>query len=339
MPFHRRPILRSMAIPGLAALLSLVLGWSLPASPAAAQAQTAPYPDRPIRIVVPYPPGGTTDPTARLLAAELSTRLGQPVIVDNKAGAAGSIGTDAVTRAAPDGYTLLLHTSAIATDPSFKKNTTYNVRRDLAPLMMAVTGPYLLVANPQLPVKNVAELISYAKANPGKINFGSAGQGSSGHLIGELFKQSAGISMVHVPYKGGGPSVAGLVGNEVQLVFDTVNSSGPLVADGRLRALAVSGPTRDPSLPQVPTIAESGLPDFSVVYWLGVFAPAKTPEPVLEKLHHALQGALQAPAVRERLATMGMTPDGRGTGAFARQLDADIARWKQVIETAHIEPQ
>ncbi len=339
MPFHRRPILRSMAIPGLAALLSLVLGWSLPASPAAAQAQTAPYPDRPIRIVVPYPPGGTTDPTARLLAAELSTRLGQPVIVDTKAGAAGSIGTDAVTRAAPDGYTLLLHTSAIATDPSFKKNTTYNVRRDLAPLMMAVTGPYLLVANPQLPVKNVAELISYAKANPGKINFGSAGQGSSGHLIGELFKQSAGISMVHVPYKGGGPSVAGLVGNEVQLVFDTVNSSGPLVADGRLRALAVSGPTRDPSLPQVPTIAESGLPDFSVVYWLGVFAPAKTPEPVLEKLHHALQGALQAPAVRERLATMGMTPDGRGTGAFARQLDADIARWKQVIETAHIEPQ
>ena len=339
MPSHRRRILRSTAMPALAALLGSVLGWSMLLSPSAALAQPNTYPDRPIRIVVPYPPGGTTDPTARLLAAELGTRLGQPVIVDNKPGAAGSIGTDAVARAAPDGYTLLLHTSAIATDPSFKKNTTYNVRRDLAPLMMAVTGPYLLVANPQLPVKNVAELISYAKANPGKINFGSAGQGSSGHLIGELFKQSAGIDMLHVPYKGGGPSVAGLVANEVQLVFDTVNSSGPLVADGRLRALAVSGSARDPSLPQVPTISESGLPDFSVVYWLGVFAPAKTPEAIQTKLYQALQAALQSAPVRERLATMGMTPDGRGTGAFARQLDTDIARWKQVIDTAHIEPQ
>ena len=164
----------------------------------------ASYPDKPIKLVVPYPPGGSTDPVARLLAQDIAPRIGQPIVVDNRPGAAGSIGTEAVARAAPDGYTIVLHTSVIATDPTLKKNAAYDVKRDLAPITLAVTGPYLVVVNPSLPVKNIAELIAFAKANPGKLFYGSAGQGSSGHLIGELFKQAAGIEMTHVPYKGGG---------------------------------------------------------------------------------------------------------------------------------------
>ncbi|MDB5848815.1 MAG: Tripartite-type tricarboxylate transporter, receptor component TctC [Rhodoferax sp.] len=308
-----------------------------------AQAQgnssTAAYPDRPIRIIVPYPPGGTTDPVARLLAADIGPRLGQAVIVDNRAGAAGSIGTEAVVRSPADGYTLLLHTSAIATDPSFKKNLNYNVRKDLAPLMLAVTGAYMVVVNPSLPVKNVNELIAYAKANPGKLNYGSAGQGSSGHLIGELFKRSAGIDMIHVPYKGGGPSIAGLVGNEVQVLFDTVNSSGPLVKDGKLRAIAITSPQRLATWPDLPAVNESDVKNFSVLFWIGLFAPARTPAPIIDKLYAALHATLETPTFKERLVGMGMSADGRSPAEFGGVLDADILQWKSVIESARIEQQ
>ena len=278
-----------------------VLATSIALAGAALAQSAANFPDRPIKLIVPYPPGGSTDPVARLLASDLSTRLGQPVVVDNRPGAAGSIGTEAVARAAPDGYTLLLHTSVIATDPTFKKTLPYDVKRDLAPVTLAVNGPYLLVVNPSLPVKNVAELIAYAKANPGKLNFGSAGQGSSGHLIGELFKTSAGIDMVHVPYKGGGPSITGLMGNEVQLLFDTISGSGALAENGKLRALAVTSSARSPALPNVPTINESGLKDFSVVYWLGIFAPAKTPPEIVDKLYKAFRASLDNPEVSAKL--------------------------------------
>jgi tripartite-type tricarboxylate transporter receptor subunit TctC len=294
------------------------------------------YPDRPIKLIVPYPPGGSTDPVARLLASDLSARLGQPVVVDNRPGAAGSIGTEAVARAAPDGYTLLLHTSVIATDPTFKKTLPYDVRRDLAPVTLAVNGPYLLVVNPTLPVKNVAELIAYAKTNPGKLNFGSAGQGSSGHLIGELFKTSAGIDMVHVPYKGGGPSITGLMGNEVQLLFDTISGSGALAESGKLRALAVTSSARSPALPNVPTISESGLKDFSVVYWLGIFAPAKTPPEIVDKLYKAFRASLDNPDVSAKLAATGQVVQGLPPAEFAKVLDSDIVRWRTVIENAKI---
>jgi tripartite-type tricarboxylate transporter receptor subunit TctC len=294
------------------------------------------FPDRPIKLVVPYPPGGSTDPVARLLAADVATRLSQPVVVDNKPGAAGSIGTEFVAKAAPDGYTLLLHTSVIATDPTFKKTLPYSVKQDLAPITLTVNGPYLLVVNPTLPAKNVAELIAYAKANPGKLNFGSAGQGSSGHLIGELFKMSPGIDMVHVPYKGGGPSITGLMANELQVLFDTISGSGALVESGKLRALAVTSAARSPAMPNVPTVGESGLKDFSVVYWLGIFAPAKTPPAIVDKLYQAFRASLESEPVRSKLVAQGQVVQALPPAEFAKVLDSDIARWKTVIESARI---
>mgnify|MGYP006277611823 FL=1 len=318
--------LTAIALTAFAALASLV-------SPAQADSS---FPDRPIRLIVPYPPGGSTDPAARLLAADVGPRLGQPVIVENRAGAAGGIGTEAVVRSPADGYTLLFHTSVIATDPTLKKNAPYDVRRDLAPVTLAVTGPYLVVVNPALPVRSVADLIEYAKANPGKLNFGSAGRASSGHLIGELFKKAAGIEMVHVPYKGGGPSIVGLVANEVQLVFDTFGGSRALAETGRLRALAVTGPNRSPLMPSVPTVAESGLSDFSAVYWLGLFAPARTPQAIVDKLHAAFRQALESPAVKAKLQEQGNETQGLSPAEFARVFDADIARYRSIIDSAGI---
>ncbi len=301
-----------------------------------AQSADSAFPVRPIRLIVPYPPGGSTDPAARLIASEIGPRLGQSVVVENRAGAAGAIGTEAAARAAPDGYTLLLHTSVISTDPTLKKNAPYDVKRDLAPVTLAVTGPYLLVVNPGLPVRTVGELIAYAKANPGKLSFGSAGQGSSGHLIGELFKKAAGIEMVHVPYKGGGPSIVGLVGNEVQLVFDTFSGSRTLAESGKLRAIAVTSASRSGLMPEVPTVSESGLKDFSAVYWLGVFAPAKTPAAIIDRIHGSIKQALDNPSVRSRMLEQGNVPQALPPGEFARVLDADIQRYRSIIESARI---
>jgi len=302
--------------------------------PALALAQG--YPDKPIKLVVPYPPGGSTDPVARLLAQDIGSRIGQPVVVENRPGAAGSIGTEAVARAAPDGYTILLHTSVIATDPTLKKNAPYDVKRDLAPITLAVTGPYLVVVNNNLPVKNIAELIAYAKANPGKLFYGSAGQGSSGHIIGELFKQAAGIDMTHVPYKGGGPSITGLMGGEVQLLFDTLGGSRTLAEAGKLRAIAVTSGQRSPVMPNVPTVSESGLKGFEAVYWLGIFAPAKTPQPVIDKLYREIKASLDDPVIKAKLLEQGNVAEALPPAQFAKVLDADIQRYKTVIESAKI---
>lgn len=304
--------------------------------PLLATAQTSNYPDRPIKLIVPYPPGGSTDPAARLLAAEVGPRLGQTIVVENRPGAAGAIGTEAVARAAADGYTLLFHTSVISTDPTLKKSAPYDIKRDLTPVTLAVTGPYLMVVNPTLPVRNVAELIAYAKANPGKLNYGSAGQGSSGHLIGELFKKAAGIEMVHVAYKGGGPSITGLVGNEVQLVFDTFGGSRTLAESGKLRAIAVTSPGRSPLMPEVPTVSESGLKDFSAVYWLGLFAPSKTPPAIIEKLYQSFKVSLESPQVKSRMLEQGNVSQALSPQEFATTLDTDIQRYRNIIESARI---
>ncbi len=308
---------------------------AMPALVPAAQAQPR-WPDRPIRIIVPYPPGGSTDPVARLLASELQNRLGQPVVVENRAGAAGSIGTEAVARAAPDGTTFLFHTSVLATEPSFKQNLPYNVLTDLVPVSLLVTGPYLLVVNPALPARNVGELVAFARANPGKVNFGSAGTGSSGHLIGELFALRAGAQMVHVPYRGGGPSVTALMQNEIQFIFDTIPGSRALVEDGRLRALAVTSAERAPLLPQVPTIVESGLPDFANEFWLGLLAPARLPPEIQARMADAVRASLAEPAFRERLMPLGMVPRGLGPEEFGATLRRDIAEWRDAIQRANI---
>ena len=324
-----------MSIAWRLALNALMLG--VAASPILATAQSsASFPERPIKLVVPYPPGGSTDPAARLLAADAGPRLGQSVIVDNKPGAAGAIGTEAVARAPGDGYTLLFHTSVISTDPILKKSAPYDIKRDLTPITLAVTGPYLVVVNPALPVRNVAELIAYAKAHPGKLNFGSAGQGSSGHLIGELFKKAAGIDMVHVAYKGGGPSITGLIGNEVQLLFDTFAGSRSLVESGKLRAIAVTSPNRSAVMPDVPTVSESGLKDFSAVYWMGLFAPAKTPPAVVDKLYSAFKSSLDSPNVKAKMLEHGNVSQALSPQEFGVVLENDIQRYRSIIESARI---
>jgi tripartite-type tricarboxylate transporter receptor subunit TctC len=304
---------------------------ALAVTPASAQD----YPNRPIKFVVPYPPGGSVDPVARILGADIAERLKQPVVIENKAGAAGSLGTDQVAKSPADGYTVLIHTSVLVTEPALKK-TPYDLMRDLMPVTLAVTGPYLLVVNPALPVTGVKELIAYAKANPGKLSFGSAGVASSGHMIGELFKMATGTDMLHVPYRGGAPSIIGLMGNEVQLVFDVISTSkGPSEA-GKLRALAVTSPERAPIMPETPTVMESGVPDFSVVFWLGAFVPAGTPQPVADKLYRAFADALADPVVGEKLRGLGLQIRAMPPAESAKTVAADLVRWRKAIEDARI---
>jgi tripartite-type tricarboxylate transporter receptor subunit TctC len=327
MRMNRRALSRAMML-GLG-------GMVLPVA-SARQALAQGFPDRPLRLVVPYPPGGSTDPVARLLASEMQAKLGQPMIVENRSGAAGAIGTENVARAAPDGYSLLLHTTAIATEPSLKSNLPYTLATDLRPLTEAVRGSYLLVANPRLPATDVAGLVAYGRANPGKLLYGSAGTGSSGHLIGAMFAQQAGIEATHVPYRGGGPAVTALLANDIQFVFDTVQTSRPLVLDGQLRGLAVTGAERSALLPQVPTAAESGMPGFVVDYWLGIFAPARTPDVVAQKISAAFRDVLALPNVQERLAGLGLTPVGSTPEVFAKTVQDDMASWRSVIQQAKI---
>ncbi|TCR66176.1 tripartite tricarboxylate transporter substrate binding protein [Bosea sp. BK604] len=308
--------------------------------PAAAQGPADSFPKQLIKIVVPYPPGGSTDPVARTVADELRARFGQSVIVENRPGAAGSIGTDAVAKADADGYTILFHTSVITVDPSFKKHLPYNVSKDLRPLAQVAIGPYLMVTHPSLPAKNVAEFIAYAKANPGKLNFGSAGQGSSGHLIGELFGLQTGIDMVHVPFRGGGPSIQALMGNEVQLLFDTVTASRALAEGGQIKALAVTSPERSPLMPTMPTMRESGMSQgFEQVYWLGFFVPAATPEPIVTKLSDAIIDIVRQPKIQDWMKLQGLVPRTLGPAEFKTVVERDIETWRNVIRDAKIEPQ
>jgi tripartite-type tricarboxylate transporter receptor subunit TctC len=293
------------------------------------------YPSRPIKFVVPYPPGGSVDPVARILGADVAERLKQPVIVENKAGAAGSLGTDAVAKSSADGYTVLIHTSVLVTEPALKK-TPYDLTRDLTPVTLAVTGPYLLVVNPALPVTNVRELIAHAKANPGKLSFGSAGVASSGHMIGEMFKAATDIDMLHVPYRGGAPSIVGLMGNEVQAVFDVISTSKELSETGKLRALAVTGPERAPLMPNVPTVMESGVPDFQVVFWIGAFVPAGTPQPVVDKLYGTFKQSLADPGVAGKLRGLGLQLNAVPPDQSAKQVAADLVRWRKAIQDAKI---
>ena len=293
------------------------------------------YPSRPIKFVVPYPPGGSVDPVARILGADMAERLKQPVVIENKAGAAGSLGTDAVAKSPADGYTVLIHTSVLVTEPALKK-TPYDLTRDLMPVTLAVTGPYLLVVNPALPVTSVRELIAHAKANPGKLSFGSAGVASSGHMIGEMFKAATGIDMLHVPYRGGAPSIVGLMGNEVQAVFDVISTSKELSETGKLRALAVTSSERAPIMPTVPTVIESGVPDFQVVFWMGAFVPAGTPQPVVDRLYGAFKESLADPTVAGKLRALGLQLRAVPPDESVKQVAADLVRWRKTIQDAKI---
>ncbi|MGJ7544564.1 tripartite tricarboxylate transporter substrate binding protein [Variovorax sp. LT1R16] len=311
----------------------LALAASLVA-PAAALAQA--YPDKPVRMVLPFPPGGVTDILARALAEKLAPRLGQPVIVDNKPGAGTVLASDLVARAPADGYTLLLAASSLGTAPLLYEKVGYDAVKSFAPITQVASVVHVLVVNQQLPVKSVAELVAYAKQNPGKLNYASTGTGTSTHLEGELFKSMAKAYMVHIPYRGSGPALTDVVGGQVSVMIDALGSSGPFIKAGKLRALAVTTAKRSQSIPDLPTVAESGLPGYEAMPWLGLVAPAGTPQPVIDRLHREIAEILKEPELRERFKGWGLDIIGNTPAEFSSFLRRDIDQWARVISSAKI---
>jgi tripartite-type tricarboxylate transporter receptor subunit TctC len=298
-----------------------------------APGQAPAYPSRPIRLVVPFPPGGATDILARDVAQKLTEAWGQSVVVDNRPGAGGNIGSELVAKAPPDGYTLLMGTVGThAINASLYAKMPYDHIRDFAPVILVAGVPNVLVVNPALPVNTVAELIAYAKANPGKLNFASSGNGTSIHLSGELFKVMAGVQMTHVPYKGSAPAVADLISGQVQLMFDNLPPSLPQIKAGKLRALAVTSSTRAPALPDVPTMAEAGLPGFEASSWFGVLAPAGTPPAIVAKLNAEIARWLATPEAKERLSKQGADAAGGSPEDFVKHIAAETTKWAKVVK-------
>lgn len=297
-------------------------------------AQAQGYPGKPIRIVVPFPPGGGTDIVARILTQKLSESFGANFVIDNRAGAGGSIGTEMVAKAPPDGYTLGIVSGSHAINPSLYSKLPFDAVRDFAPVTMLVSGPGLLVVHPSLPVKTVKELIALAKGKPGQLNYASAGNGTPPHLAGELFKSMAGVDMVHVPYKGNTPAFVDLISGQVSLSFPTIPSALPHVQAGRLRALAVTSRKRSAVMPQLPTIAESGLPGYDTSSWFGMLAPAGTPREIVRKLQQESAKVLQLRDVREKLLSQGLEPAGSTPEEFAATIESEIAKWAKVVKAS-----
>ena len=305
------------------------------ASSAIAHAQTS-YPTKPVRIIVPQSPGASTDLTARLIAQRLNAALGQSFIVDNRPGAGSIVGTDLVAKAAPDGYTLLVVASSITLNPTLHKNLPFEPIRDFAPITQLSSFPNLLTVHPTLPVKTVKELVAFAKAKPGSLNYGSSGAATGTHLSAELFKYMTGIDMVHVPYKGGGPAVQALLGGQVQLNFATIVSVIPHLRAGKLRGIAVTTAKRSPALPDTPTIAESGVPGYDHGPWNGFLAPAKTPRAVVARLNEETARILQTPEVKNIFMSEGAEPVGNKPEEFAAIIRDETAKWAKVIRAAGI---
>lgn len=312
-----------------AALITLLQG---------ANAQTLPT-GKQIRIIVPYAAGGTSDILGRKLAQRLGERLGRPVIVENKAGAGGAIGTEATVRADADGTTVLLHSGAIATEPALKRQLPYDVLIDLAPVTTAVVGPFALLVSPQLPVKSVAELIAYAKANPGKINFGTPGLGTSVHLASEQFRVAAGIQATNVPYKGAGPALTGLMANDVQFVVDPLATAKKFAESGKVRALAVTTARRSDLWPEMPSVSESGLPGFDSSVWYGLYVPAKTPPATVRQLNTEFAVILKSGDMVQWLREQGLEPVADSPEQAMQWLAKDIQRWKSVVQATGIKPE
>lgn len=303
--------------------------------PLAASAQES-FPSKPVRMVLPFPPGGVTDLLARALAEKLAPRLGQPVIVDNKPGAGTVLASDMVARAPADGHTLLLAASSLGTAPLLYEKVGHDPIKSFAPVTQVASVVHVLVVNPQLPVKSVKELIAYAKANPGRLNYSSTGTGTSTHLEGELFKSMAGVYMVHIPYRGSGPALVDLVSGQVNVMFDAYGSSGQFIKSGKLRALAVTTAKRSQSVPDLPTMQESGLPGYEAMPWLGLVAPAGTPQPVIDRLHQEVAKVLEDPEIRSKFKGWGLDIIGNTPKEFASFLQRDIQQWEKVIRGANI---
>ena len=290
------------------------------------------YPSRPVRMVVPFAPGGSTDVLARIIGQKLTERSGQPVIIENRAGAGGNIGAEQVARSAPDGYTLLLGGVPHAISASLYSKLPYDLARDLAAIAEIASFPSAIVLHPSLPANSVKELIALARARPGQLSFGSAGNGSPNHLSLELFQTMAGVRMVHVPYKGSGQLVGDLLAGQVQLASMGLPVAVPHVQSGKLRAIAVTGAARSPLLPEVPTVSEAALPGFEVTSWYGVFAPAGLPADIVAKLNSEIGSAVTAAEVRERLAALGAEPSVKSPDQFGRYVRQEIIKWAKVVK-------
>ena len=312
----------------------LLLALALPHGYAYAQAQG--YPNRPVRLIVGFPPGGGTDVVARIIAPRLSEFLGQPVVIENRPGATGTVAAGMVAKSPADGYTLMMgHVSVNAIAPSLFPQLPYDVIRDFAPVTLTASVPHFVVVHPSLPVKSVKELIAYAQAHPGKLSFPSAGNGSTPHLAGEMFKSMAGVDLVHVPYKGTGQSMQDLLAGQHQVAFDTMPASAPYVRAGRLRVLAVSSAKRVPEFPDVPTVDEAGVPGYVITTWYGVFAPAGTPAGIVNRLHAEITKAMQAPETHAKLKEIGVDDTiTHSPEAFAALVRADTARYAKVVKDA-----
>jgi len=313
--------------------LLLVAGLLLLADTVMAQS----YPVRPIRWIVTYPPGGPTDVVARAIGAKLTAAWGQQIVIDNRAGAGGVIGTDLAAKAVPDGYTLLFGTSAgLTINPALSNKLPYDAVKDFAPVSLLVLNPQLLVVHPSVAANSVKELIALAKARPGQLNYASVGQGSPNHLGMELFKALTGTEMVHVPYKGTGPALTDLLGGQIQLMFNSMPSVLPLVASGKLKAFAVGSAQRSAAVPDIPTVAEAGVPGFENVTWYGMFAPARTHRDIVVRLNREVVRILAEPEMAQRLATQGAEPRSSTPEELAKFMQVESQRWKKVIKAANI---
>jgi tripartite-type tricarboxylate transporter receptor subunit TctC len=310
--------------------------FGLPGASVDAQAQT--FPNRTITLVIPFAPGGSTSIVGRVIADKMSELLKEKVVVDNRPGAGGTVGTKAVAKSDPDGYTILLgYTGTLGIGPSLYKNVGYDPRKDFAPIGLIGNAPNSLVVHPSFPAKTLAELIAYAKANPGKVNFGSAGAGTVSHITGEYFARSAGITLVHIPYKGTGPALTDLLGGHIPMAFAPIPASHANVSAGMLRALAVTSTTRSGLLPDVPTIAESGLPGFDASLYYGLVAPAGTPRPIIDKLNRELRAALASNEVKKQLGLDGTEITPGTPEDYADFIDKDEKKWSQLVKASGVE--
>jgi tripartite-type tricarboxylate transporter receptor subunit TctC len=322
-------LLRRLAI---AASTTLALA---AAAPHAALAQ-ANWPEQPVHFIVPYPPGGGTDVIARIVQERFQRELGQPIIIDNRGGAAGSLGTDLAAKSAPDGYTVLFTLSSHTINPAFYPKLPFDTVKDFRPVGMVASLPQILVANLAFPPNNIAELTALAKAKPGVLSFASVGNGSPGQLAGELYKLRTGTQLTHVPYRGGGPAMNDLLGGQVPLLWVSIPAAAQFVKTGKVKALAVSTVKRSAAFPDVPTMQEAGVPDFNVDSWYAMFVPAKTPQPIVEKLNKALNAIVREPQIREKLLQQGAEGVGGTPEALGKVVDSELPRWAKLVKDANI---
>ncbi|MFZ3119434.1 MAG: tripartite tricarboxylate transporter substrate binding protein [Variovorax sp.] len=299
-----------------------------------ALAQTT-YPDKPLRFIVPFPAGGVTDTIARAIGNYLSKSLGQPVIVDNRAGAGGNLGLQLAAKAPADGYTIAMGaTSTLSVSPYLYKNLSFDARKDFTPVAMLATIQNVLIVNKQVPASTFAEFVAYLKANPGKVNFASPGSGNSSHLAGEMFKQRLDVDIRHVPYKGDAPAMIDLIGGQVQMMFATVATAFPYIQSGQLRPLVIAGPDRSAVISTVPTMAEVGVPNFDTDAWFGIVAPTGTPAPVVERLNRQINAALASPEIRNQLMGLGLRPAPLPLAAFGELLQRESAKWGELVRSS-----